>query len=623
MVEMCLYRIAQLVVVAIGIASLATPVASSSSSSTHDRNRRQSGSSPSGGCDALTLAQVLPANARIERAEALEAGSTYGDGAADLAYPTQPTNLPALCAVTVVVASSATSAYRLGLFLPAEWNGRFLAVGNGGFGGGVNWIDMGAGAQYGFAVVSTDTGHTSLTANISWALDDPEAKEDWGWRAVHGAVVLGKLLAQAYYGRPVAYSYYSGCSTGGRQGLKETQMYPGSFDGVLVGSAAWYTSHLNTWVTKMASYNWPADDPKHIDWRLLAPIADEVVKQCDDVDGVADGIISLPGLCSIDLDALSCARAGANQSACLTAAQAVTLGRVYGDWDSSTTGELLYTGLSPGSERQMSAVLNYSDASPYGIGYARYFLLDDASFTLADFDDSIVALAERLDPGNATADDYDLAAFRDRGGKMIMYHGAADGLVPMQGSNLYYDRVVEAMGGNVTATREFFRYFMVPGMQHCWNTVVDAPWAFGGASQASTFGNDTWSVPGFKDAQHDILLALMDWVEKNVTVDHVVATTWTKPADASSGLLKQRPLCPYPEMARWDGDGDLDDANSWSCGGDIHTRPAPTSEAQRLLWRSGAALLTVSAVLFSWIIIMNRLSGKSQSSKYTYFSNLG
>ncbi|KAI0530387.1 Tannase/feruloyl esterase [Xylaria digitata] len=527
----------------------------------HTHDRRQN----SAGCNALTLAKALPANAKIELVEALEAGSTYGDGLADLAYPIQPTNLPALCAVTVVVASSTTSAYRFGLFLPVEWNNRFLAVGNGGFGGGINWLDMGAGAQYGFAVVSTDTGHDSLTGNTSWAFENPEARTDWGWRALHGAVTIGKTLTQTYYGRPMDYSYYSGCSTGGRQGLKEMQMYPNSFDGVVVGAAAWYTSRLNTWVTQVANYNWPAEDEKHIDWQLLPLIGDQIIKQCDDIDGVADGIISLPGQCNVDFEALLCETPGVNQSACLTAAQAQTLKNVYSDW-TTPTGEFLYKGLSPGSEGQMYAVLNYSEASPYGIGYARNFLLNNESFVMTDFNDSLALLADELDPGNATANDYDLTAFRDRGGKMVMYHGAADGLVPMQGSDLYYNRVVEEMGGNVTATQEFFRYFMVPGMQHCWTTTVDAPWAFGAPSQASAFGNDTWSIPGFKDAQHDILLALMDWVEKNATVNQVIATTWNTPTNASSGVLKQRPLCPYPQMARWDGTGDLNDANSWSCG---------------------------------------------------------
>jgi len=422
-------------------------------------------------CNALTFAKVLPANAKIERVEVVEAGSTYGDGLADVAYPIQPTNLPALCAVTVAVTSSPISRYRVGLFLPAEWNNRFLAVGNGGFSGGINWLDMGAGVQYGFAVVSTDTGHSSVSTNVSWALGNPESKADWGWRAIHGSVVIGKLLTQTYYGRLISHSYYSGCSTGGRQGLKEMQMFPGSFDGVLVGAAAWYTNHLNTWVTKVASYNWPADEDKHIDWRLLAALAPEVVKQCDDIDGAKDGIISLPELCDVDFGALSCERPGANQSACLTAAQSETLKKVYADWTTST-GDFLYKGLTPSSERQMYTVLNYSEASPYGIGYTRYFLLDNATFALSDFNDSLVQLAEKLDPGNATADNYNLTAFRDRGGKMLMYHGMADGLVPMKGSNLYYNRVVETMGGNVTATQEYFRYFMVPGMQHCFTTVV-------------------------------------------------------------------------------------------------------------------------------------------------------
>ncbi|KAI1811440.1 Tannase/feruloyl esterase [Poronia punctata] len=516
-------------------------------------------------CDKLTFAHILPAHAKIERAELVEAGSTYGEGSENLGYPVQPTNLPGLCAVTVRVTTSPTSKYRLGLFLPAEWNGKFLAVGNGGFAGGINWLDMGAGVQYGFAVVSTDTGHNSETTEVSWALGNAESKADWGWRAVHGSVELGKLLTRTYYGSPIAYSYYSGCSTGGRQGLKEVQEFPGSFDGVLVGAPAWYTSHLNNWVTKMASYNWPAEDDKHIGWELLPAIAAEVVKQCDGIDGVKDGIISLPEHCAVDFEALLCDRRGANQSACLTAAQSETLKRVYGDWTTSD-GEFLYKGLTPGSEGQMYAVLNYSEASPYGIGYSRYFLLDNATFALSDFNDSLVALADRLDPGNSTADNYNLTAFRDGGGKMIMYHGMADGLVPLKGSNLYYDRVVETMGGNETATQEFFRYFMVPGMQHCFTTRVDAPWAFGAPSQAGILGNDTWSVPGHQDARHDIMLALMDWVEKGSPVNSVVATTWKDQKEVASGVLKQRPICPYPQMARQDGRGELNAAESWSCG---------------------------------------------------------
>ncbi|KAI1329225.1 putative ferulic acid Esterase/Feruloyl esterase [Xylariaceae sp. FL0255] len=563
-------------------------------------------------CTALTFASILPANAQIERIDAVQAGSTYGDGVQDLNYPYQPTDLPALCAVTVQVTTSTSSAYRIGIFLPTTWNNRFLTVGNGGFGGGINWLDMGAGVQYGFAVVSTDTGHDSVSTDVSWALNNSESKTDWGWRAIHGSVTTGKQIVEAYYAKPISRSYYSGCSTGGRQGLKEVQISPESFDGVLVGSSAWYTSHLNPWATDVARYNWPNESNPIIDWPLLFAIAPEIVKQCDDIDGVVDGIVSLANECTVNYTALSCESAAANQSACLTADQAKTLQSVYGDWKTSS-GEFLYTGLTPSSEGQMYLVLNYSDSSPYGIGYLQYFLLNNPSFSLADFNDSLVALADKLDPGNATAADYNLTAFQNRGGKMLMYHGMADGLVPMKGSNLYYENVVSAMGGNITATQEFFRYFMVPGMQHCWTTLVDAPWAFGGASQASIFGLDEWSVPGFKDAQHDILLALVDWVENNTAVDQVVATTWKVSTNTTSGVLRQRPLCPYPQMARWNGVDDVNAADSWDCGGSVFspanasttsttitptptptTTPTSTSSAHRstrITWLGGMLLI--------------------------------
>ncbi|KAI0021685.1 Tannase/feruloyl esterase [Xylariomycetidae sp. FL0641] len=525
-----------------------------------------------GGCQASTFAGALPANARLERVDAVPAGGTYGEGADDLNYPVPPTDLPELCAVTVAVASSPTSAFRFGLFLPAPaaaWNARFLAVGNGGFGGGVNWPDMGAGARLGFAAASTDTGHRSAGGDLAWALRAPEARADWGWRAVHGSVALAKALTAAYYGRPPAYAYYSGCSTGGRQGLKELQLSPASFDGVLVGAPAWYTSHLNPWVAAAATFNWPADAPGHIGADRFAGLADAVAAQCDALDGVADGIVSLPARCAVDYGALECeanASSSAAAAACLTGAQLETMRKVYGDWRTDG-GEFLYPGLLPGSEAMWDAVLNYSDASPYGIGYARYFLYDDAGFGLGDFNASAAARADATDPGNATAGAYDLTAFRDRGGRLVLYHGAADGLVPTKGSELYWERAVAATeGGDAAAARRWFRYFAVPGMQHCALTACGAPWAFGGASQAAALGPAARPVPGLADARHDVLLALVDWVERGVPVDSVVASTWNTPDDPASGLLRQRPICPHPQMARWDGEGDVDDAASWSCG---------------------------------------------------------
>ncbi|KAI1773897.1 tannase-domain-containing protein [Hypoxylon cercidicola] len=526
-------------------------------------------------CDVATFATLLPVTAKVEKVEYVSAGGIFGEPLTDLMYPIPPTNLPELCAVVIAVASSPISVYRFGIFLPAEWNGRFLAVGNGGFGGGINWLDMGAGVRHGFAVISTDTGHNSTTGDTRWALNQPEMRTDWGWRALHGSVVLGKTLVTAYYARPIGYSYYSGCSTGGRQGLKEVQISPGSFDGVLVGAPAWYTNHLNTWICKAASYNWPADDPKHIDWQTLPLIGAEIVRQCDAADGVTDGIISSPEQCKVNYDALRCSTSGdppsnfSSSPSCMSDAQIGTLQNIYNGYVIDSTGERVVRGFLPGSEYQLYTVLNYSDASPYGLGYVRHFVLDDPLFEASQYNDTILQLAEQFDPGNATADDYNLATFRDRGGKMLLYHGAADGLVPATAGSMYYDRAVEATSqGNVTAARDFFRRLEIPGMQHCGLSSVSAPWAFGGASQAGILGNDTYSVPGFADAQHDVLLALINWVENGIPIDQVVATTWNKSTDPSSGVLRQRPICAYPQTAQWDGTGNVDEAASWSCSGE-------------------------------------------------------
>ncbi|KAI1477742.1 tannase-domain-containing protein [Daldinia eschscholtzii] len=567
----------------LAVAALAATVASSTSArSNHDNDdndnvRRQSGGT---NCDEETFTSVLPTAAKIEKVEYVSAGSSFGEPDTDLMYPIPPTNLPELCAVIISVASSPISEYRFGVFLPADWNGRFLAVGNGGFGGGINWMDMGAGVRYGFAVVSTDTGHNSTTADTRWALDNGEMKTDWGWRALHGTVETGKSLVTTYYAKPISHSYYNGCSTGGRQGLKEVQISPDSFDGVLVGAPAWYTTRLNTWVCKVATYNWPANEPKHIDWHTLPPIGSEVVRQCDDLDGVTDGIISLPDQCNVNYDALRCSDDSSNtisdfatSNNCLNDAQIDTLRQMYTGFTLDSTGERVMPGLLPGSEDQMYTLLNYSDASPYGLGYIRNFLLDNPLFQASQYNDSILQLAEAVDPGNATADDYNLTTFRDRGGKMLLYHGAADGLVPTTAGSLYYDRVVQTTSnGDVNATRDFFRRLEIPGMQHCGLSVVGAPWAIGGAGQAAFLGNNTYSVPGFADAQHDALLALVDWVENGKPVDQVIATTWNEQKDASSGVLRQRPVCAYPNTAKWDGSGNVDKAGSWSCsstsGGD-------------------------------------------------------
>lgn len=189
-------------------------------------------------CSIAVLSKALPENATILSTDFILPGQSHGEGAANPAFPTNPTDLPATCAVLVNVTTSETSSYRFGLFLPiTTWNERYLTVGNGGFSGGINWLDMGAGVRYGFAVASTDMGHNSTMTDITWALGQPEKQLDFGFRATHGTTVIAKRLTETFYASKINYSYYSGCSTGGRQGLKDAQLFPDDFDGLLIRSS--------------------------------------------------------------------------------------------------------------------------------------------------------------------------------------------------------------------------------------------------------------------------------------------------------------------------------------------------------------------------------------------------
>ncbi|KAK4195254.1 hypothetical protein QBC40DRAFT_343569 [Triangularia verruculosa] len=490
-------------------------------------------------CNVEAFNDVLDVSAQVVSAVSVPSGHSYGEGTANLAYPIAPTNLPELCALIINVSSSEISNYRFGLFLPTQWNSRFLAVGNGAFSGGINWLDMGSGVRYGHAVMSTDTGHNSSAVDLTWALNNQERKKDFGYRAMHGSVELAKRLTEAYYGERISYSYYSGASTGGRQGLKEAQISPASFDGLLIGAPAWYTSHLQTWSTKVALYNLPVTDKRRVDPSFFGTLANEVIRQCDEVDGLKDGIQFCRDI----------------PSACLTAEQEETIRNVYSGFYAE--GKLAFPGMGLSSEAQWSFLLGGAAPTPFGDAYIQYFLYDNPDWHWTQWNDSIVWQADEVDPGNCTADGYDMTELKERGGKILMYHGAADALIPPGSSKLFYERVTRAMGG-IGTLRDWFRYFEVPGLQHVTGTVVDAPWYFAGAGSQGRLSTSTYSTPGFEDSKHDALLALMAWVETGTAVDELVATTWKSQADPASGVLRQRPLCPFPERQTYKGSGNPD-----------------------------------------------------------------
>ena len=375
--------------------------------------------------------------------------------------------------------------------------------------------------------MSTDTGHNSTSGDITWALNQEQKKIDFGYRAMHGSVVLAKQVVEAYYSLTPKYNYYSGCSTGGRQGLKEVELYPDEFDGVLAGAPAWWTSHLQTWTVKLGLYNLPNSTDYHIPASLFQAVADEVLKQCDPQDGLVDTIISDPRGCNFEPEALLCGANVTNQTAtgCLTAPQIGTLYKIYNDYvDVNQT--FVFPHLELGSELQWLVLLGGYQPNNLGTQYVQYFLLNDPSWNFYDFDYSIVQEADRVQPGNATAGNFDLSPFHARGGKLLQYHGEADALISTGSSTYFYKEVLKTLIPKGIELDSWYRFFLVPGMQHCAGTPsnVNAPWYFAGANQAGSLGLTPGSVsgvPGFRDAKHDVLLALMAWTENGTAPDRV------------------------------------------------------------------------------------------------------
>ncbi|KAK8062972.1 ferulic acid Esterase/Feruloyl esterase [Apiospora hydei] len=519
------------------------------------------------------------------------AGGTFGPPTK--AFPAPAKNLSALCSVTVNVKSSASSSYNFGLFLPdSGWNERFLTTGNGGFGGGINWVDMNIFAHHGFATMSTDTGHNATAFDATWGLNQPEKLIDWGSRAMHGSIELAKTMVASYYGgsssnstaaeavATIKYSYYASCSTGGRQGLKEIQHHPESFDGIVVGAPAWWTTHLAAFTLQAPLYNFPENASHHVGQPLIKTITSEILKQCDGQDGLEDGIISDTFGCNFNYDKLLCAdeagnagasASAANQTDCLTPEQVQTVYKVYNEWREDNGSTLVFPGLPLGADPS-GMLLSFSGL---GRGLWENWVYNDSNWDYTKFTYADVLEADRVDPGDAAADDFDMAAYRARGGKIIMYHGMADLGIPTGSSRVFYDNVHQAMGGGGGADgaekeeekeevdlTDFYRFFLIPGMGHC--NSGPGPWYIAGGSQ--DLPNITHSVPGHEDAEHDVVLAMMRWVEEDQAPEQLIGTKFVGD-DGAKGIESQRPICMYPKRARYIGTSkeDVNKPESWEC----------------------------------------------------------
>ena len=474
-------------------------------------------------CESL-LSLSLP-DAKITSAESLAAGAFTPPSA------TQPLrDLPAVCRIAATLAPSKDSDIKVEVWMPATgWNGKFQAVGNGGWSGAINYGGLAGAVRRGYASASTDTGHSGGSAQF--AFGHPEKLIDFGYRSEHEMTVKAKAIVAAFYGSGPKFSYWNGCSSGGKQGLKEAQKYPEDYDGIIAGAPA------NNWVALLSSdmMNTFAmlKDPAS---RILAPkraaLHKAAVEACDAVDSLKDGLIGDPTKCHFDPAALLCK--GPDTETCLTAAQVAAAKTVYGPFTDLRTRKEIFPGLEPGSELGWGA---FTGPEPFSIsdGYFRYVVHQNPDWDFRTFDVAKdVALADKQDRDNVLkAVDPNLKAFVSRGGKLIIYHGWSDNLIAPRNSINYYNSVVSKMGGR-EKTESSVRLFMAPGMGHCAGG--DGP-------------NDS-----------DMVTPLEQWVEQGKPPDRVIASHRT--GDQTD---RTRPWCPYPQVAKYKGEGSTDDAANFVC----------------------------------------------------------
>ena len=418
---------------------------------------------------------------------------------------------------------------KIEVWLPGAsgWNGKFQAVGNGGWTGSIAYSAMVEALGRGYATSSTDTGHVGGSA--SFALGHPEKVVDFGYRSVHEMSAAAKRVVAAYYGDAPRLSYWNGCSAGGRQGLKEAQRYPADFDGIVAGApAADWTGRASQ--AMRVSRIQHADEASYIPPAKYALVHNAVLEACDAGDGVRDGVLENPTLCKFDPKVLECK--GSDDATCLTAPQVAAARQIYASAMNPKTKREI-TGLQPGSELGWAT---WGGAQPLGISsdLFKFVVFKDANWDYRTFNfDTDIVLAEQTDAGTINALETSLKPFFDHGGKLLHYHGWSDPQISPGNSVAYYKSVLETAGGS-GKSRDSYRLFMVPGMAHC-----------GGGEGPNTF---------------DAVSALEQWVEKGQAPDRIVASRMR-----DGKVDRTRPLCPYPQVATYKGTGNTDDAASFVC----------------------------------------------------------
>jgi feruloyl esterase len=477
-----------------------------------------------GSCGDLS-GLALP-NATITAAQTVEAGSFTPPVSIS---PERLRTLPGFCRVAATLKPTIDSDIKMELWLPSSgWNGKFQAVGNGAFNGSIAYPAMVAALAHGYAASSTDTGHVGNSARFG--LGHPEKVIDFGWRAVHEMTAASKTIIAAYYDAGPKFSYWNGCSAGGRQAMKEAQRFPADFDGIIAGAPGLDWTGRAAQAVRVAKAL-EKNDAARLSLRQRQLLHSAVMEACDAIDGVKDGLIENPNRCTFDPGVLQCK--SPDGGACLTRDQVETARLIYSPLTNPKTRRDS-TGLEPGSELGWTDLGWTESAQTTGLDQFRFLVFGDPTWDLGKFTaEADIARAEETDSNTINALDPNLKPFIDRGGKLIQYHGWSDAQISPGNSTQYYTRVLEALGG-ASHVHGSYRLFMAPGMSHC-----------GGGEGPNTF---------------DMVAALEQWVEYRKAPDRIIAS------HATSGVVdRTRPLCPYPQVAAYTRSGSPDDAQNFVC----------------------------------------------------------
>ncbi len=441
--------------------------------------------------------------------------------------PAQPAN-PAFCRVAVTLHPSSDSQIRTEIWLPLQgWNGKLLGVGNFGWAGSLMYDGMATGVGQGYAVASTDTGHDDSTPEGQggrFTLGHPEKLIDYAWRADHLMTVTAKSLIRAFYGRAASHAYWIGCSLGGLEGLIEAKRYPEDYDGIVSGAPPNPIVSFNAeqlWAGWMSYHN-PALRVARAKFQLLNRA---VMQACASPVGKKQGFLDESDKCTFEPRQLLCK--GADSADCLTASEVQAAEQIYRGPVNPRTGKVIFPGPAKGSEDGFSAD---GKAFPVALDLFKYaaFQNPDWDWTTLNWDTDIAEATRKVGPLLHVDDD--LSPFFRHGGRLLMYIGWNDGHNPEQLAGYYQALVRHADADN----KNSMRLIAIPGMGHC----------YGGA------GCDTFSKLG----------AIDDWVTANRPPDTLVAS---RVADGK--VVRTRPLCAWPAVARYDGHGDMEKAESFRC----------------------------------------------------------